>query len=169
MFYHRDRPQHPDFQMIQKRLAPEEALGRLTEGLVKLNGDNNEISTTCAFIPATIVFNHGIRTFTIGNGSFIMGWCDPNNPYHNILILFNYGTYAMNGWWKKCSKELKNGDNLRIKKGDIITFGISPDGIVLTINNSTNLLDISLLGHEAVGLNLWKVFCYMENGSIIYE
>ena len=169
MYFSRDsRVQHSDFKLIQKRLAPEEALGRLTEGLVTLH--NNKLSTNCSFISATIVFDSAFRTFIVGKGQFIMGWCQQSNPYHNILINFKYGTYYENGYWHKGSRLLDNSNKLCIKEGDEITFDYNREnGIVLIINNEPNILDINLNGFKDCFTPTWNVYCHMNNGNIIYK
>ena len=170
MFFTRDTPQqHNDFKLIQKRLAPEEALGRLTEGMVTLTG--NKLSTNCAFISATIIFRHPYRTFTIGKGLFIMGWCDNDNPYHNILIDFKYGSYYKDGYWHKASYILDNSDKLCIKEGDEITFDYNAieNILILIINKEPVPLDINLIGFEKCFTTSWNIYCRMDNGSIIYN
>lgn len=160
--------QHSDFELIQKRLAPEEPLGRLSEGTVTLNG--NKLSTNCDCICATMIFKSPFRTFIIGKGLFIMGWCDQSNPYHNILIDFKFGRYYENGYWHKGSFELENSNKLCVKEGDEITFDYDRvNGLILIINNVPNVLDINLDGFESCFTQTWNVYCNMLNGSIIYK
>ena len=145
------------FEMIQKR----ESVERLTEGQVKVNGNN--ISNNDIF-PATMVFKDNI-TFKFelnASGYFCFGLCDKNNYYRNILIDVKHRTIRR--------KNVGNGDvmgfNLPIiREKDEIQLSYDNCSMFLTINGEThNVWNIS-----DYRVDEWKIFCYMENGTIVYN
>ena len=153
--YHCRRDQHPDFEMIQKRNDEP----YLAEGQVKVTSQatSHTISNVDIF-EATIIF-HTHRTFTLGPGVCIMGWCDPENPTkHNLLIDCKHGTYWKDGYYLKGSRLHKNLERMpSMKEGDTVTFG--------TFGNSPMINDIVLDDIE-INMETWKVLCLINNGTI---
>jgi len=156
---------YPDF-LINER---SDANGFCTTGSVIVDG--NHISSR-GIVSASFVFNNGINTFTIGPGTFIMGWCDPTDTGRNILVDITLGSYSINGYYKNATRLLKNWEQFCFIEGDVLTFGCKDEQLtindnVLSFGSKNQQLNDNVL-YKIPCLKEWRVFCLMYDGNISY-
>jgi len=151
LYHHRRTNDHPVFTLIKKR----DTLEWLSEGQVSVT--DNEISNNDIF-PATLIFKPN-TSFQLGHGDFVIGLCDSNNHYRNLLINRQHKTISSH------FGQLTMGFDLpKIEEEDIISFTTDSTNMYLSINSEKHAV-WDILEYDVEN---WLIYCYMDRGKMKY-